>query len=182
MTRATWRTMVGGITLMLVLTACGGSSGDRAVAVDNLMELFDLTEDQANCVVDEFGEDRLGDVDNFDPEAGGTDEEAAAAGQALVTCALGDLGGLDDGDLGDGGFGVSDPEDIDSIDCSTVDGPCEYGDDAELDALWDACEDGDGQACDDLYFQSPFGSKYEAFGNTCGGRGFESRCAEVYGD
>ena len=39
-----------------------------------------------------------------------------------------------------------------------------------LDALWDACEEGDGQACDDLYFQSPFDSEYEEFGKTCGGR------------
>lgn len=45
-----------------------------------------------------------------------------------------------------------------------------YGDDAELDALWDACEAGDNQACDDLYFGSPFGSEYEEFGDTCGGR------------
>ncbi|NTW38980.1 MAG: hypothetical protein HGA44_03700 [Cellulomonadaceae bacterium] len=43
-----------------------------------------------------------------------------------------------------------------------------YGDDAALDALWDQCAAGDGQACDDLYFQAPIGSEYEAFGNTCG--------------
>jgi hypothetical protein len=48
--------------------------------------------------------------------------------------------------------------------------PDTYGDDPELDALWDACEDGDGQACDDLFFDSPFGSEYEEFGKTCGGR------------
>lgn len=64
------------------------------------------------------------------------------------------------------------------IDCATadVDGPCGYGDDARLDALWDACADGDGAACDDLYYTSPFGSAYEAFGNTCGDRGFEFSC------
>jgi hypothetical protein len=45
-----------------------------------------------------------------------------------------------------------------------------YGDDPTLDALWDACEDGDGQACDDLFFDSPVGSEYEEFGKTCGGR------------
>ena len=52
-----------------------------------------------------------------------------------------------------------------------------YGDDPELDALYDACADGDGRACDDLYYQSPFGSEYEEFGNACGGRGFELSCA-----
>lgn len=45
-----------------------------------------------------------------------------------------------------------------------------YGDDPELDALWDACAAGDNQACDDLYMDSPFGSEYEEFGDTCGGR------------
>ena len=43
-----------------------------------------------------------------------------------------------------------------------------FGDDPELDALWTACEAGDGQACDDLYWQSPAGSEYETFGDTCG--------------
>jgi hypothetical protein len=44
-----------------------------------------------------------------------------------------------------------------------------YGDDPELDALWDACEAGDGVACDDLFRRSPVGSEYETFGGTCGG-------------
>jgi hypothetical protein len=46
-----------------------------------------------------------------------------------------------------------------------------YGDDPDLDVLWDACAAGDGAACDDLYVESPFGSEYEEFGETCGGRG-----------
>jgi hypothetical protein len=46
-----------------------------------------------------------------------------------------------------------------------------YGDDPALDALWDACEEGDDEACDDLYMRSPFGSEYEEFGDTCAGRG-----------
>jgi hypothetical protein len=45
-----------------------------------------------------------------------------------------------------------------------------YGDDPELDALWDDCASGVMQACDDLFRQSPFGSEYEEFGNTCGNR------------
>ncbi|MEE6271867.1 hypothetical protein V2J56_00725 [Georgenia sp. MJ206] len=49
-------------------------------------------------------------------------------------------------------------------------GPQGYGDDAELDRLWDACEQGDGVACDDLYRDSPLGSEYEEFGDTCGYR------------
>lgn len=46
-----------------------------------------------------------------------------------------------------------------------------YGDNAELDALWDSCAAGDMAACDDLYFESPLGSEYEEFGDTCGGIG-----------
>jgi hypothetical protein len=51
-----------------------------------------------------------------------------------------------------------------------VDGPYTYGDDATLDGFWDACEAGSGDACDELYFGSPFGSEYEAYGYTCGNR------------
>ena len=42
--------------------------------------------------------------------------------------------------------------------------------DATLDALWDGCEGGDMDACDELYSDSPFGSEYEDFGDSCGGR------------
>ena len=43
-----------------------------------------------------------------------------------------------------------------------------YGDDPDLDALWDLCEIGDWLACDDLYLESPVDSEYEFFGATCG--------------
>lgn len=46
----------------------------------------------------------------------------------------------------------------------------DYGDNAELDALYDACTGGDAEACDELYWSSPVGSAYEAYGNTCGDR------------
>jgi hypothetical protein len=45
-----------------------------------------------------------------------------------------------------------------------------YGDNPELDALYDGCAAGDGDACDELYFNSEVGSEYEAFGMTCGER------------
>ncbi len=57
-----------------------------------------------------------------------------------------------------------------SIDCEAVDGPCDHGDDPQLDRLWDACAAGDGRACDRLYYDSAFDSRYEQFGNTCGDR------------
>jgi hypothetical protein len=57
-----------------------------------------------------------------------------------------------------------------------------YGSDEHLDYLWDACEAGDGEACDDLYWNSPSFSEYEDFGNTCGGREPEGiwSCADKY--
>lgn len=44
-----------------------------------------------------------------------------------------------------------------------------YGSDPALDALWDSCAGGDMAACDTLYMESPLGSEYEQFGDTCGG-------------
>lgn len=45
-----------------------------------------------------------------------------------------------------------------------------YGDNAELDALWDECADGSPVSCDSLYISSAVGSEYERFGGTCGDR------------
>lgn len=44
-----------------------------------------------------------------------------------------------------------------------------YGSNPELDALQDACVEGDQQACDDLYFQAPSGSEYESTAEENGG-------------
>lgn len=57
-----------------------------------------------------------------------------------------------------------------SIDRSVSSDAFTYGDDETLDRLWDDCAAGDGQACDDLYFESPVDSEYEQFGDTCGNR------------
>lgn len=47
-------------------------------------------------------------------------------------------------------------------------GSCADGD-VDLGALREGCEQGDLEACDDLWFQAPFGSDDETFGSTCGG-------------
>ncbi|WP_375003881.1 hypothetical protein [Aeromicrobium sp. CTD01-1L150] len=44
-----------------------------------------------------------------------------------------------------------------------------YGSDPTLDALWDGCEAGDADACNELYAESPGGSEYEAFAEANGG-------------
>lgn len=62
------------------------------------------------------------------------------------------------------------------VDCTGVSEPCDYGDDPELDRLWDACAQGDGGACDRLYYDSAFDTRYEQFGNTCGDRDLVIPC------
>lgn len=54
--------------------------------------------------------------------------------------------------------------------CTEVSGVFTYGDDSELDTLWDACGAGDMGSCDLLYDSSEPGSDYEWFGGTCGNR------------
>ena len=58
-------------------------------------------------------------------------------------------------------------------------GPLAYGDDVELDALWDECEAGDGTACDQLWELAPVGSEYERFGVTCGERENVLNCTDL---
>jgi hypothetical protein len=55
--------------------------------------------------------------------------------------------------------------------------PFTYGDDAELDRLWDECAASGTDVCDDLFNRAPEGSEYEAFANSCGGRGVQVACA-----
>lgn len=45
-----------------------------------------------------------------------------------------------------------------------------YGDNEYFDKLWTQCADGDGTACDKLYWNAPDDSEYEKFGGTCGDR------------
>jgi hypothetical protein len=132
--------------------------------------------------------DRCGDGDMvacdrlYSDAVRGSEEEEFGATCGGRTEGLTDCAGLDangsapseEGDASDEAdpFGEdpaapsSDPSDL-----GTLFGDADsYGDDPRLDSLWDACEAGDGQACDDLYLESPFGSEYEEFGDTCGGR------------
>ena len=61
--------------------------------------------------------------------------------------------------------------------------PDTYGDDPFLDVLYDQCADGDLDACDELYFDAPTGSEYEAFGSTCGDTTsdrYDGECAQSF--
>lgn len=102
----------------------------------------------------------------------------AVVGVAVALAVLGAAcGGDDDGDesrtLNTGEASTS---------TSTTEGePRSYGDDAGLDALWDACAAGDDTACETLYLESPVGSDYEDFGDRCGGRSDGGGCPEDTG-
>lgn len=48
--------------------------------------------------------------------------------------------------------------------------PGEYGSNPYFDDLYDACADGDIDSCRQLYFESPFDSGYESYGQNCGER------------
>ena len=80
-----------------------------------------------------------------------------------------------DDDEGDGGGGGGDS----SIPSATSE-PDGLGDDAELDEYAEECYDGDMEACDDLYQESPRSSAYELYGGTCAGRQPNADASEVF--
>lgn len=70
-----------------------------------------------------------------------------------------------------------------AVDLPSGEEPGDLGDDPALDELTQRCFEGEMQACDQLYFQSPLGSDYETYGATCGGRkeAEGGSCVATYG-
>lgn len=132
--------MIGVVALMA--GACGGDITEQQFK-DELTEDGDVTNEQADCIVDGLQEAGI-ELQSVTDEALGDNLPPQEALTVLFSCML-------DGASVDGGAN-------------------EYGDDPALDVLFDQCEAGDGAACDELYWTSPLGSRYEAFGNTCGNR------------
>ena len=150
--------------VMLVGAACAGSTEDQ---FREDLTSTGASDEQVDCMISGFNDagislDSISD-ENFDNADGPTQQQA---GEILAGCMLGI--GFDDA-----GSGLLDGLDDIELDPVTSDAN-DYGDDPVLDAYYDGCTNGDGQACDDLYFQSPFGSAYETYGDTCGGRFGES--------
>ena len=83
--------------------------------------------------------------------------------------------GLGSDDDGDGGGNGGDS----SIPAATSE-PEGLGDDPELDEYAEECYDGDMEACDDLYKESPQSSAYELYGGTCAGRQPNADASEVF--
>ena len=158
------------VVWLLCLTGCGGdgseskSSDDPAieVVIDSIVNdpEFPGDREQAACFVNYILDNTSLTIEDFDnDEVVSQDmEKASEILEAYVTGSI--ACGLEI-DL----FS----EDDSSEDVLSSGG--NYGDDPYLDSLYDQCADGDNQACDDLFWQSPGGSEYEAFGNDCGGRG-----------
>jgi hypothetical protein len=151
-----------------------GGGFDRDEAIDELVD-DGITRDQAECyvdgVIDEFGQDRIDELEGDD--AAPTDDEFQALLDLATDCGidLSELGGTGDDVTDDTGDVTDDTSSSGLLPGDT------YGDNETLDALWDACEDGDDDACSDLYLQSEIGSEYEQFGATCGGRDEDFACA-----
>jgi len=146
--------MILGAAFALLVSACGGGAATAEDLKEEMTKDGLITDEDADCIIDKLVEAGINPGDLTDGALGDNDPPPEVIG-ITTECLLG--GSLTD-----------DMEDM-------LDGPAEgepnaYGDDPALDELWDGCEAGDMQACDDLYLDSPFGSEYEAYGNTCGNR------------
>jgi hypothetical protein len=167
--------LVGAATLTLVLVAgCSGPptvDRDQAVAQVLASSGGQMTAEQARCyvnrVIDEVGADQL------QPGAQPSPSQIAKLTSIRIDCiGVANLGRdvPDTGSVpGTGTIGTSAHRE-----------PQHLGDDPELDALYRACQQGDGQSCDQLFDQSAPGSDYEEFAVTCGNRTREVRCADMY--
>ena len=155
-----------------VLVGCSSEAAiDREATIDELIDRYPgaMDRDQAGCYVDRV-------VDELGPaplaaDADPTDDQVRRLTAIRVDC-------LGVADLGLPPTSTSVPMAVDGS--GTPPGPQTFGEDPELDALWADCEAGSGASCDRLFDVAPLGSDYERFGATCGGRGAEPSCAEVY--
>jgi hypothetical protein len=157
------------VAAVTTLGACAHDGIDRAEAIQRVVDEGDgrVTPDQAGCyvdrVIDEMGAAPLR------PGASPTPEQIARMTTIRVDC------------IGVANVGADSPgEGTVARPGGDLPGPKKKGDDPVLDALWDRCASGYGQACDDLFSKAVLGSDYEDFGATCGHRTREDPCAAVY--
>lgn len=161
------------LVMVVVLAAAGcgdddgGTGGPESEVVQEVVDQLveggmerDVAECFAGKLIDEFGVAEFIKVGSGEQPS---TELMTRSVEILTECAGGAGLDFDSGDTPSDFRDLAQPRD-------QVDGPYTYGDDPDLDDLWDECEAGSGSACDTLFFQSPVGSEYEAFGNTCGNR------------
>jgi hypothetical protein len=151
----------------LTAAACTSDAFDRDAAIQQVVDEGGgaVSADQATCYVDRV-RDELGTA-SLRSDVSPTPEQAARLTSIRVDC------------LGVAAFGDDEVATV-TTSAGGLAGPKHRGDDAALDALWDQCAAGYGQACDDLFDRAQLDSDYEAFGVTCGFRTSEERCAVVY--
>ena len=137
-------------------------------AVADLADELGITSEQASCLMTSEN----GIVELLISGEPSSEEEAMEFLEAIVEisaeCGLEDVFGLSDVSSE-----VETSDDVALIDQET------------LDEQYSLCEEGDMQACDDLYFNAPFGSEEEAFAKTCGGTSeteFGGNCANMNTD
>ena len=189
----TARTLVAtGLLAALALAGCGDDGIDltdrEAAALATLAE-DDLSTSEQRCLLDGLLES---DIDPVDVVDGTLADDRDATLLAVTVACIDDLARIpafvDSFIAGAAEEGVAlTPEQarcaIDSLDgddataaiaaCVTIDdgdGARTYGDDLVLDLLWDGCEDGNNQICDELFRVAAPGSDYAEQGRTCGGR------------
>lgn len=160
--------------LLFVLSACGSDEDDFR----DQLKANDpsITDEMVDCLIEELDVRGLTVTDISDDAIG--DGPVPEGGQdAFLTC-LAVEAGVDVPDADDPPAATDAPPTStttgSSGDSGTPGAAHTYGDNPDLDELWDGCEAGDGAACDDLYFRSDIGSDYENFGDTCGRRYEES--------
>jgi len=165
--------LLGATGLMLVVACSEASPGmDRAAAVQKVIadSKGAVTQQQAECyvnrVVDEVGAGALAE------DARPTPSQLGRLTSIRIDCVgVANLGRSP-------GTGTVRPLAPEETSARRL--PHRRGDDPNLDLLYEACAQGNGRACDDLFDAAPPGSDYEEFAVTCGGRTREKRCADVY--
>lgn len=157
----------GAVGALWILVGCSALIDDEQTAVPTDVDVHDelvdggQPADVADCVV-RLAEDQI-DRNTYDAVLEAELISACVAARATL-----------DGES-TGGLAGSAPQNM----AFAEDEPYDYGDDPTLDRLWDACQQGSGQACDDLFSAAPFNSGYEDFGLSCGDRPDILRCTDL---
>ncbi|MCP3855164.1 MAG: hypothetical protein GY698_10575 [Actinomycetia bacterium] len=158
------------MTGLMVVAACSQEEEpfDREAAIVALVDAGSLAMSDAACWVDSVtAELGLEYVENPDIEL--THDEQRTMVGITASCLTSQPA-------------VSDPGSASLAPAIEDDGPPEpmaYGDDDRLDRLWDACDAGNGLACDTLFWDSAPASEYEDFAESCGAREAIGLCAEL---
>jgi hypothetical protein len=165
---------------VIAFLALGGDDDEtsdvRAQLASALRRDTDLSDRDAECVADFFVDD-LGE-DAFE----GVDFNAADPPEELQSAFVeSGIKAVEECDLDASAFGTDGTDTTGTTKGPSDGGDGSYGSNAELDALYDDCADGDFAACDALYQDSPAGSEYEEFADTCGERNEPSGfCVDLY--